>query len=48
MGSSGRVVDELQQMLLAAQTSALAGVTLRELVGRMGEGIDELKEEKEN
>lgn len=38
MGATGRVVDELQRTLLAAQTSALAGVTLRELVARMGEG----------
>ena len=38
MGASGRVVDELQQTLLAAQASALAGVTLRELVERMGGG----------
>jgi membrane protein len=37
MGATGRVVDELQQALLSAQASALEGVTLRELVGRMGE-----------
>lgn len=43
MGSSGRVVDELQSTLLAAQKNALDGVTLRELVGRMGAGDDELK-----
>jgi membrane protein len=44
MGSSGRVVEELQRRLLAAQSSTLAGVTLRELVGRMedsgGEGAE--------
>jgi RNase P/RNase MRP subunit p29 len=44
MGSSGRVVEELQRCLLAAQSSTLAGVTLRELVGRMedsdGEGAE--------
>ena len=41
MGASGRVVGELQQTLLTAQASALDGVTLRELVGKMdgnGEG----------
>jgi membrane protein len=38
MGSTGRVVDELQRTLLAAQASALAGVTLRELAARMGGG----------
>lgn len=42
MGSAGRVVDELQSTLLAAQTDRLAGVTLRELVGKMGEGDDGL------
>ena len=36
MGASGRVVDELQQTLLAAQARALKDVTLRELVGKMG------------
>lgn len=35
MGATGRVVDELQRTLLATQASALAGVTLRELVGKM-------------
>jgi len=37
MGASGRVVGELQQTLLSAQSSALDGVTLRELVGKVGE-----------
>lgn len=46
MGSSGRVVDELHQTLLAAQTGALDGVTLRELVEKMGEG-DEVLEKRE-
>ena len=40
MGATGRVVDELQRTLLSAQASALAGVTLRELVERMGGGND--------
>lgn len=44
MGATGRVVDELQQTLLAAQASALTGVTLRELVARMGGGSDSLAE----
>lgn len=38
MGSTGRVVDDLQHTLLAAQSGALAGVTLREMVGRMDGG----------
>ena len=42
MGATGRVVDELQQTLLAAQENALDGVTLRELVARMGGGDDKL------
>lgn len=40
MGSSGRVIEELQLRLLAAQSSTLAGVTLRELVEKMGGGDD--------
>lgn len=44
MGSSGRVVEELQSRLLAAQSSTLAGVTLRELVEKMGGGDDGLAE----
>jgi membrane protein len=44
MGATGRVVDELQRILLAAQTSALDGVTLRELVERLGGGEDSLAE----
>lgn len=38
MGASGRVVEELHRSLLATQNSTLAGVTLRDLVGRMGDG----------
>jgi len=47
MGATGRVVDELQRTLLAAQASALAGVTLRELVERMGGGGESLAEQQE-
>lgn len=42
MGATGWVVEELQRTLAAAQSSALAGITLRELVERMGERGDGL------
>ena len=44
MGSTGRVVEELQRTLVAAKAKALAGVTLRELVERMGGRGDSLTE----
>ena len=48
MGASGRVVAEIQRTLGAAQTGALAGVTLRDLVERMGGGGDGGGEETED
>lgn len=40
MGESGRIVDEMQRMIVAAQLDVLDGVTLRDLVAKMGEGKD--------
>ena len=45
MGATGRVVDELQRTLLATQATALAGVTLRDMVERMGGGDDSLAQQ---
>jgi membrane protein len=47
MGATGRVVDELQRTLLASQTSALSGVTVRELAERMGGGDESLAQRQE-
>lgn len=42
LGGPGKVIDEMQNILLSAQANALDGVTLRDLVERMGGGEGDL------